>query len=49
MMPLGKIEITRIDLMLVDLRKQWKAADPEDKPYALARIDYWLDQRLALM
>lgn len=46
---LSKIEVTRIDLMLIDLRRQWQAANPEEKQYVFARIDYWLDRRLDLM
>lgn len=46
---MGNVEITKIDLVLIELRFQWYAASMSDKQFVLARIDYWLDQRLELM
>lgn len=44
-----RIELARVDETLTELSKEMKSAKAEDRPFFLARIDFWLDQRLALM
>jgi len=46
---LHQIELANVDRTLTELSKQKREAPKRDRPFIMARIDLWLDRRLALM
>lgn len=44
-----RLELAKVDETLTELAQQRRDAPRADKPFIMARIDFWLDQRLKLM